>query len=351
MTTKMTTKTKTKMQTQLNPGSSGRSARRAAGALTAAVALTAAWSAFADGSANSWYAEDEGAQPPLARAHAAYLEKDWSTMTESLRATLATPGLDPTATRNALALLGRAYEATDGNLPADWQPPAGVSDLKFTHGRKQEPDGLYYKIQFVANVVDRDTVTQVQVVRWPDTPVLDKAAGLGDYEIGQEEEGDWKFDLEAEQQTPLPDGLYLINFELKDGTRSGGWFVLSDLLASASPRVDSPAVAQTFSHGNPELRWEDFRSPEYKSYESRRFHMHVARKIAGAPGYEIPWAMYIEAPDATSAVVGVDPRGAGVSSLEDDRYWVTFQYLEQRKFGPLKLRRGAQTSRPMIIRR
>jgi hypothetical protein len=322
-----------------------------AGAALAAVALCG-WTALADADANNaWYPEDETTKTSLERAHLAFLEKDWPSMTDALRSTLATPDLEPQARDNALALLGKAYEVTSGDVPADWQPPAGVSDLKFSQVRKLEPDGVYYKIQFVANVVDKDTVTQVQIVQWPDTPVLDKAAGIGEFEIAAEEEGGWKFDLQAEETAPMPEGLYLINFELKDGTRSGGWFVLSDLLASASPRVDSPSVAQSFPHGNPELRWEDFRSPEYKSYESRRFHMHLSRKIAADPGYEIDWSMYIEAPDATSTVVGVDPRGAGVATLEDDRYWVVFQYLEQRRFGPLKIRRGSQTGRPLIIKR
>ncbi len=51
----------------------------------------------------------------------------------------------------------------------------------------------------------------------------------------------------------------------------------------------------------------------------------------------------------TEATLGREPDAAGVSALEDGKYWLSLTYYEQRMFGELKLRRGSRTSRPFFV--
>lgn len=296
-----------------------------------------------------WFADDQ-ATASLDQAHEAFLARDYGALTASLRETLGGPEVDSVVRQNALDLLAKAAEETQGNLPVNWTPPPGVSDLKFTQSLKQEPDGLVHKIKIRGDLAAVDTLKQVQVVRFPDLVVLDRQAGLGEYSTSPEAEGAFSFDLEREMPAALQEDLYIVRFELKDGTQSEGWFIVDDLAASTTPNLISPAVGETFRHGHPEFVFEDFRSPEYKSYEIRRLNINAARLIPTDPGWDLSWGFYVRDPDLTRITVGPHPDALGVDELEPGRYWVSVEFLEERRFGPMKLRRGAKTGRPIYIR-
>jgi hypothetical protein len=100
---------------------------------------------------------------------------------------------------------------------------------------------------------------------------------------------------------------------------------------------------------NPVFEWEDFRSPEYKPYERRSFNLHVGRVTETAPYWEGLWDFYLGSPNETQVVVGKDSRAKELK-LEDGEYWVTFQYVEARAFGPLKIRRASRTTRQMLVK-
>lgn len=297
-----------------------------------------------------WFAVAGGdAVAALDRAHEAFLARDYASVSSGVRDALADTGTDTIVRKNALDLLAKADDETRGNLPVDWTLPAGVSDMKFTQSLKQEPDGYIYKVQIRADIVERDMVQQVQVARFPDVVILDRQAGMGEFSTGPEDVG-FSFDLEREMSEALADGLYLLRLELKDGTRSEGWFIISDLAATTTPRLDAPAVGQTFDHGRPEFVFEDFRSAAYKSYERRRLHINAARLTSSDPGWDLSWGFYLVDPAITSVTVGPHPNALGVEELPPGRYWVSVEFLEERRFGPMKLRRGAKTGRPIYVR-
>ena len=144
----------------------------------------------------------------------------------------------------------------------------------------------------------------------------------------------------------MADGLYTMNFEFKDGSTGNGWFILSDLTSSASPTVESPAVGETFDIGNPELRWMDFKSPEYKSAERRTLSLSISAINAN----RATWEYYIGDPTMTHATVGSEPGGTGAKVLSDGKYWGVVSYHESRVFGPMRLVRVSRTGRQFYVK-
>jgi len=286
----------------------------------------------------------------LDRAHADYLKRDFGGMATSIRDILADGTADEFTRRNALELLQQAYTESSGEIPVNWQLPAGVSDMKVTQARVMRPNGVFFKLELRAAITTDDLVSQAQIVRFPDQVVLDRQGGLGEWSTTTEEEG-FSFDLESEGVgEPMPEGLYLINLELKDGTRTSGWFVLSGVTSTASPVVNSPAVGETFTTANPTLNWDDFRSPQYQAHERRTINVHVSQITSQAPGWREAWGVYQQDPTATETTIGVDPLGRGDSKLEAGEYWLNITYLETHMFGPIKLRRASRVARSFYVR-
>lgn len=298
----------------------------------------------------AWFSASGGPpQTALEAAHLAFLDRDYPHMTEAIRTVLADPATDAVTRQNVLGLLARAYEDADGRLPADWTPPEGVTNLRLSQLRRQEPDDVSFKVELMGDVAERDTLTQVRLVRHPDDVVLDRQLKRGDWEVDLDDDGTLTFSLERDRVEPLQEGLYLIELERKDGRRTTGWTIVSDLASTASPRVDSPAIGQTFTTGNPELRWEDFRSPQAKPFEVHKLHVYVVKLTPQAPGWDLRWGLYLDNPLVHDAVVGKTASAHGVAALEPGMYWLGVTYLDQRSLGPVRLRRGSRTARQFHV--
>lgn len=316
--------------------------------LTLLGGLTLATAAAAQSSA--WLAAGDGTQvASLVKAHQAYAHRDFLQMTTLVREVLADPNSGKVERQNALALVGKAFDENKGKLPADWSLPAPLTNLKFKHNRKELPDGVEYAYQLAVNGPEADSVTNIKLVKFPSEVILDREAGVGEWST-EPDEGGFYFEMYGgDGRDALPEGLYLFTITTKDGTKFDGWFPLENLTSSASPTLDSPAVGETFTQPNPELRWQDFKSPEYKPSERRILAIDVGRLDGPTNGWTGVWSHYEQDPARTSAVIGVTPDSEGVEYLADGKYWMSLTYFEQRKFGDLKLRRGSRTARPFYV--
>jgi len=283
----------------------------------------------------------------LQRASAAYLQRDFAAMTTELHELLSSPELDSVERQSALELLHQAYAQNGGSLPADWQVPDGIANLKFKELRREGAEDIGYGCVLSGGLIESNALKQVQVVGYPDHVILDRQKGIGEWTVEKENGGGFSFALRSDDQAqPMADGLYLISFEMQDGRQASGWFIVSDLLSTASPVLESPAVGETVTTSNPVLHWQDFHSPEYKPNE-RRF----AGVSVGHPGGTWPtvWDLWEADPSRVSAVVGGES-GWPQLILEDGAYYCTVSYQEQHVFGPIKLRRDSRTTRRFFVK-
>ncbi len=281
----------------------------------------------------------------LESAHASYAKGDLKDMGLSIKSVLFSDA-EPEVRDNALKLLDRVYnENCDYSFPVDWKLPSLIKGLYMDIGRKVEPEGVFYKTKISGHLNDPDAIQQITVKRYPDTVIADKQAGIGEWEldIDPKDPTDIYFEIATRDSVALTPGLYLIDITTKDGVETKGWFIVSDQLSSASPVVHSPAVGEHFNGTTPAFRWNDFRSPEYKSCESRRLRIFVAKIPSDT--WDLRWSYGKNDPAQTSANVGVDGEG----TLEPGKYWFTLYYKESRQFGEMELSRRSETSRQFYI--
>ncbi len=281
----------------------------------------------------------------LESAHASYAKGDLKDMGLSIKSVLFS-NAEPEVKDNALKLLNRVYsENCDYSFPVDWKLPSFIKGLYMDIGRKVEPDGTFYKTKISGHLNDPDAIQQIVVKRYPDTVIADKQAGVGKWELDIDEKDptDIYFEIATRDSVALTPGLYLVDITTKDSVETNGWFIVTDQLSSASPVVHTPAVGQHFSSTTPEFRWNDFRSPEYKTCESRRLRIFVAKIPSDI--WDLRWSYGKNDPISTSANVGAEGEGA----LEPGKYWFTLYYKESRQFGEMELSRRSETNRQFYI--
>jgi len=282
--------------------------------------------------AGNWFSQTKG-KDALKEAHKAFLKDDYATMTVRLKNVLETS--DEDAKQNALQLLEKAYEARGGNVPADWKLPSEISRLTFFLRRQRTPDGDTFGVKLMGTASQKGVIKQLQVVQYPSRTILDKENGIGSWEEEVDLGNGPEFQLQAlRQPDPVSDGLYLLNLELANGKSTHGWFIVSNLLSSDTPNVSVPAAGQTFMTPNPTLKWEDFHSPEYKSFERRSLWL--------ATWGSTHWETYLDDPSLTEITVG--------KSLADGQYSFLVGYREIRRFGDLRLARQSFSGVPFYVK-
>ncbi len=314
-----------------------------------AAALTAAWLGCADVLPPAAPGE---APHALARAHDAWLRGDLTTTSAEAVAALAAPGASRAATDNAAALLERAWEAGDGALPAPWTLPAGVTSVRVSVIRKEEPDRVTHRLVVQGTLAAPDALDDLWV-RSPEGMLLHRAAGLGAWTV-EPEDGAWAFELESDEwDAPPPEGAYTVRFVPRGGAAvAEGVFPLTAQRASRSPRAqvlsgealgtpgDVPATVGTA----PVLAWEDFRTPEHRAWEARAVSALVMRRAES--GWRTVWSTWVGAPARGNA-----PTSAQAQGLEPGRHWLIVTWTESRRYGPLTLARAARTAVPFEVER
>src|SRR5262245_26670973 len=111
--------------------------RRAFSSLATLPIALALLSACGRGAPDSSSEGTELRPAALDAAHEAYLVGDWIALVRNVRELLLMPKLDDVARDNALALLDKAYEQNNGELPADFNLPPGVRRMRYLHVRAE----------------------------------------------------------------------------------------------------------------------------------------------------------------------------------------------------------------------
>jgi hypothetical protein len=279
----------------------------------------------------------------LARAHAAYLADDLVGMERSLHDVLADEAADPDVRDNALSLLEAAYERKGGTLPTDWALPSALDRLEVGQVRVEEPGVLRYSSWLGGRIDDPARLQELVLSRGGEV-LLDREAGRGRLKVERDGDGLYSFSLEGDEEAhPFGPGVYDLRVDLAGAPPVTGWVLVGDLVSKAAPIIREPDV-EAVVDGNPTLAFDDFTSPDYRPFERRSLWIGVWRQHATV------WSMWTGKPGFTSVVLGKDARGGPEGPLMSGRNWVSMQFAERRRFGPVLITRASRSQRPFDVR-
>lgn len=304
--------------------------------------LTVSGSAFAD-------------QVPTAvqKAHEAYTRGDGNAVVAEVKSALEQSNGQSAIKKNMLGLYAAA--ARNGllkNVEPNWHLPKELTYAGFESQRryKVENGKVVYFLAVSLGVQNGASLEQLQVIRYPDQVVFDKAANIGNWNItpGTVETDIWAGS--SQTMTPNEEGLYLLNVQVKGQPMVQAWFILTDKNSSASPVVNSPKSGQALSDDRPLFKWNAFRSPEFKQGEKTR--IDVKFNIARGDEPEVSQVRMIDS-NATSYRFG-DKTGVkefnGPEKLAQGDYMLSIVYREVEDFGGLQLKRTSSTKVPFTIK-
>jgi hypothetical protein len=286
---------------------------------------------------SNWFPKDSS-PIELTRAHAAYLERDFPKLTKEIVAALKSDQFD--VRKNALDLWRSALETnSSGNIPVDWKLPSEILKMNLDLSYISIQDRLEYDFRVKGEMQEIGSLSQLQIIQFPSKVILDKKAGIGKWDEQVTEKGA-HYELKSKRsRNPIPEGLYLINIVTSNGHSTNGWFIVSDLVSSDTPKMIFPKYGDTVRTGNPTIKWNDFTSPEYKSSERKSHSVWIAKEDTN----EKQWDFYQFDGHITQTTVGRDPLGNGVESLANGTYFMVLNYNESRQFGDLRMRRSSKT--------
>lgn len=288
-------------------------------------------------------------------AHAAYLKGDGRTLIKEMKDALMQTQNNTAIVKNMTQLHNAAEKnLLLKNIEPDWQLPKEVTYAGFEVQRQLSlPQGrIGYRMAVFAGVKDGSLLEQLQVIRYPDTVIFDRAGKIGEWWDGHSAP-DKAMDFWAGSPTvakPIEEGLFLLNIKLKDQPLIQGWFILSNKNATTSPNVISPQVNQVFGNGQPQFTWQQFQSPELQPGERSR----VGLKIVKANDNQDDVAsVNLLNRKATSYKFGdkVDTEEyEGPSELDAGHYYLRLLYRETEEFGPMLIRRTSVTKVPFSVK-
>jgi len=298
--------------------------------------------------AGSFFSKD--ADPQLNSTYDAYASGDYLSMVKGIHEVLLKNPNDALIKEN-VTKLWRQASIQNNSLPADWHLPEGVKQLKISvrHGQSDQET---YALKVGGRLKALNLLKQLKVIRYADhSVILDKEAGIGDYSE-ETSEGEFHYNFDSPRtHDAFQTGLYLLNIELTDGeVLNNAWFVITDDdNSTAFPELLVPSVGQKFETPNPTFRFANFKSPQYKSYETRSTWSAVSR----ASDWKEVWQYWELAPSIEEYTIGsVIPHveEGSVSKLESGKYYFTLSYNETSRFGDVSIGRMCVTTRAFEVK-
>lgn len=287
----------------------------------------------------------------ISEAHKAYLERDFGEMTKQMKAALMEAPGDQVILENVLGLYSKAFDLMgDKGLPTDWYLPDEISHFRVSV-RVRENTRRHYSIGVGGHLQEAGLISQLQLIQYPDRIILDKTAGIGNWEETNPKEPEFNFRAEGSRR-PVESGLYLLKVELTNGKRVDGWFIVDpNLNSSDAPVVHSPKDQQVFITDQPTFRWQDFRSPENRGYETRGLWIGVSRSEPPQYEWQELWYLWQRPIVITEATIGKSHDGVGVEALENGNYVFVVNFIERKKFGDIYLSRDSQTQKNFKVKK
>jgi len=339
----------------------GRVARRPFTFMLAAlfilVVLFSAGPCFAAGKTKGASLLAGGSAPePVRAAHEAYLAGQFGAMVTHVKRALMEYDQDQTIRTNMLRLVDRAIDRSGpAGLPCDWSLPSELRSVEAGVRRTRDAVTGQEQREILVGVVMncRGVVRNIRLTRYPDRVLIDDS--LNDEEARQCMGYTTFGNLTNGEPS---DGLYMLHLGLAGGKSVDGWLILTRQESSATPQVQSPTPNEELDNANPELRFANFYSPEYKPGEQRNLvavvsHTRPAQLSGGLKNEShIAWSIQMENPSIQKLVVGPQPGvyPPGATHLTDGGYRFALVYTESRRFGPMSLTRESRTFLPFSVR-
>ncbi len=241
-------------------------------------------------------------------------------------------------------------------VPLGWSLPKEFQVLVTGVNRKFEPANgkIIYSLGFFGWLQEPGSVPeQIQVIRFPDTIVIDKKSGIGNFGDGRR----WQtpmtaitFDSEADVNPPK-EGLYLLNIAMKGSSEMKGWFVVGgDLALDESPRINVPFIGQEFQNKNPILKWTNYTSTYFRNIEHRKRRLIVSEV---RPDEKVRvWERTEVCPDDRENIVvdkSTNTAESGVNNLHPGNYEFDLNVEERWYAGDLLMQRGTSTRVPFSV--
>jgi len=254
--------------------------------------------------------------------------------------------------RNLLDMLKklRKWEAKHGQIvPLDWQLPKGftIGITALTRSYDVSTDRLRFAVSFFS-ILDRSLeIEQFKVSRYGGSVVIDKAAGIGDWNQGLMSWGDRPYVSagSSHQDSPMQDGLYLMNIKIKGQKVVEGWFFLHGA-STTSPVVMSPQVNQKYTTANPIFNFQDFTSSFISPSDSRKLTVSIFHE---GDNKQVWNTSYINPKNITSVTLGQDGNQFGDKALVSGSYRMNLAFEERSYFGDLTIGRVINTTVPFGI--
>lgn len=254
--------------------------------------------------------------------------------------------------RNLLDMLKklRKWETKNGQIvPLDWQLPKGftIGITALTRSYDVSTDRLRFNVSFFSILDLPLEVEQFKVTRYGGSVVIDKTAGIGDWNQGVMSWGNRPYVSAGSihQDTPMPDGLYLITIKVKGQKAIDGWFFLHGT-STTSPIVTSPQVNEKYTNLNPTFSFQNFTSIFLSPSDSRKLSVSIFHE---GDNKQVWNTSYINPKNITAFTLGHDVNQNGDSALVSGSYRLNLAFEERSYFGDLTIGRVINTTVPFGI--
>lgn len=254
--------------------------------------------------------------------------------------------------RNLMDILKklRKWEAKNGQIvPLDWQLPQGftIGITALNRSYNVSTDRLRFAVSFFSILERPLEIEQFKVSRYGGGVIMDKSAGIGDWNEGFMAYGNRPYvsASSSHQDTPMPDGLYLMSIKIKGQKAVDGWFFLHGT-STTSPVVVLPQVNEKYSISNPTFRFQNFTSSFLSPSDSRKLSVSVFHE---GNNKQVWHTSYINPKGITSIKFGQDGNQFGDNSLASGSYRLSLAFEERSYFGDLTIGRVINTTVPFGI--
>lgn len=288
----------------------------------------------------------------IQRAEEAFLNLDGSTMVSEARSALKESHNHPLIVGQVASLFKSARSSKmRSDFSQNFQLPKDVTylDLEIQRRYRTDKGEVVFALNASIGINKQADLEQLQVIRYPDEVMLDKAAGIGNM---HPEESDTEKELWMggnESTTPVQEGLFLINLKLKGEAMVRGYVIMVNKNASASPVVLTPVLKERIEDATPTISWKGFLSPEYKEGERIANNILITEVESGKD----VMVVRVKDPKATSFTVG-DKEAAkfyqGVTELVPGKYRMRITHREVEDLGVMKTKRTSTTIVPFTIK-
>jgi hypothetical protein len=289
----------------------------------------------------------------LAKAQQAYLEGDFSLAASTLKPAFIAAANDSVAQKNILQLFTKIQmQKAKAQIDTGWRLPKEIFNMRILTQRRSEDGNIGNQLILSGRMNAVDEITSLQLVRFPDTIVLDKSRSIGRFSDRIENDLP-QYDYRS-VSTPfnISTGLYLLKLQTKSGSNVDGWFMLDEFAnSSAQPQILNLDGNPVFNTATPQIAWVDFTSPQFKKESEYRGLSIWVSSVKSDSGH---WNFYTMNLNQNSALMGSEipaENGWSRGPLEDGNYYALLSFSETQKFGPVALVRRSSTVKYFSVKK